>query len=347
MMKQLKYLPLILYIAGLACLPLAGAYAQETGGDNEAETEAVSASETESDTETESEKEPEKEKAVDVKSESAPEQKPKKSARREAIEHYNKGVELHKQGQFNRAIAEYKEAIQANPKLEQAYSNLGLLYTAQKNWTKAMESFEKALEIKPDRTTSLNGLGSVLFAMKKPEEALEKWKRVVELNPKFESAYYNMGYVYEKDDKYLKALEVYSKALSVNPRMADSYYRMGVLLNKNEHPAQALVMLNKAISLEPAGDFVREARKQIASINKDFKKEEDQPAGEDDRKRAISDSGNVEKSGTQEKGDGKGKTALIRSFFKLKKENEDKSKDMNMFIQPPKELSDLQSKPKE
>ncbi|HMO23036.1 MAG TPA: tetratricopeptide repeat protein, partial [Candidatus Melainabacteria bacterium] len=141
--------------------------------------------------------------------------------------------------------------------------------------------------------------------------------------------------------------EGYSKALSVNPRMADSYYRMGVLLNKNEHPAQALVMLNKAISLEPAGDFVREARKQIASINKDFKKEEEEPAGEDDRKRTISDSGSVEKASPPDKVDGKGKTALIRSFFKLKKENEDKGKDMNMFIQPPKELSDQQSRPKD
>lgn len=270
-----------------------------------------------------------------------------KELRKQAVKHYNQGVELHKKGHFNKAILEYKEAINANPKLEQAYSNLGLIYTAQKSWNKAMEAFEKALEIKPDRATSLNGLGSVLLALKKPEQAMEKWEKAISINPNFESAYFNMGVIYENEDNYIKALEVYNKALAVNPRMADSYFRMGTLMNKKEHPAQALVLLNKAISLEPAGDFVREARKQIASITKDLKKEETEIKEEKDLpkevdKKIVSDNGATSKKAKVKEKEGKG--IKLRSLFKRNKKSE--TADMDMFIQPPKEQEDLKAKPK-
>jgi tetratricopeptide (TPR) repeat protein len=192
----------------------------------------------------------------------------------EAVKHYNKGLDLHHAGFLNKAIEEYQAALAKDDRLEQAYSNLGLIYTAQKNYLKATEAFDKALALKPDRATSLNGLASVLYARKQFDAAIEKWKRALELNPRFASAYFNMGTAYESESKFDEALSNYWKSIEMAPDMGEAYYRLGSLLNKMKHPAQAEVMLTRFVEIEPESETAREARKQLLAISNAFRKED-------------------------------------------------------------------------
>lgn len=192
----------------------------------------------------------------------------------EAVKHYNKGLDLHHGGFLNKAIEEYQAALAKDDRLEQAYSNLGLIYTAQKNYIKATEAFDKALALKPDRATSLNGLASVLYARKQFDAAIEKWKRALELNPRFASAYFNMGTAYESETKFDDALANYWKSIEMAPDMGEAYYRLGSLLNKMKHPAQAEVMLTRFVEIEPESETAREARKQLLAISNTFRKED-------------------------------------------------------------------------
>ncbi|CAN5286313.1 hypothetical protein BH11CYA1_BH11CYA1_43760 [soil metagenome] len=207
----------------------------------------------------------------------------------EAIKHYNKGLEFHQSGFFEKAVAEYKLAIASNERLEQAYSNLGLIYISQKSYVLANEAFEKALFIKPNRPTSLNGLASVLFARGQVEPAIKKWQEAVAVDPKFASAYFNLGTAYESQKKYDEALKVYVKAVSIAPDMADAFYHMGSLLNKQKHPAQALVLLRKAVDLAAESEFARDARKQISSIESQFAKDNGKDTGKDSKTKVVSD----------------------------------------------------------
>lgn len=267
-----------------------------------------------------------------------------------ARDHYNRGVELHRGGHLNKAILAYKEAIQLDEHMEPAYSNLGLVYTAQKSWSKALEAFDKALAMKPDRTTSLNGLGTVLYAMKRTDEAMDKWKKAIEIDPNFASAYYNMGNAYENSEKHREALDAYVKATDINPRMADAYYRIGSLLNKTKHAPQAHVLLNKAVKLAPEAEFAKDARRQIETLEKIFEKD-----GSEVNTTATTHSGSESKPKTvatgststqSEKKDPKNPPnpgKLIKNIFKKKGEVE--NKNVNMFVQPPAHESDLKAKP--
>ncbi len=202
----------------------------------------------------------------------------------EAIKHYNRGLEFHQSGFFEKAVAEYKLAIASDDRLEQAYSNLGLIYISQKSYALAQDAFDKALFLKPNRPTSLNGLASVLFARSQVDQAIEKWQKAVAVDPKFASAYFNMGTAYESQKKYDEALAVYVKAVSIAPDMADAFYHMGCLLNKQKHPAQALVLLKKAVDLAAESEFARDARKQILSIESQFAKDSGRDSGKDSGK---------------------------------------------------------------
>lgn len=263
-----------------------------------------------------------------------------------AREHYNRGVELHRGGFLNKAIAEYRLAIEADPNMEPAYSNIGLVYTAQKSWSKALEAFDKALAMKPDRTTSLNGLGTVLYAMKRSDEAMEKWRKAIEIDPKFASAYYNMGNAYETQEKHHEALDCYVKATIINPNMADAYYRIGSLMNKTKHLAQAHVLLTKAVQLAPEAEFARDARKQIEGLEKQFERDGAEmstaTSGESEGPKASEASPKTVATSTNDgiKGEKKPKPSL-KSIFKKKNGEKAPAKNVNMFIQPPNSDSDL------
>lgn len=185
----------------------------------------------------------------------------------EAFKRYNRGVELHQAGFLNQAIAEYKGAIEADARMEEAWSNLGGIYAAQKSYPKAMEAFEKALQLKPDRPTTLNGYGTVLYARGKTAEAKEKWKQAVQIEPGFASAYYNMGNALEGEKDVMTALAYYYLAIQANPNMADAYYRMGNLMQKDGHSAAAKVLLQRSTDLSPDAEFSRDAKKQINAID--------------------------------------------------------------------------------
>ncbi len=190
----------------------------------------------------------------------------------EAIKHYNHGVELHQAGFLNQAIGEYKAAIAADDRVEEAYSNLGVIYAAQHNYPRAKEAFVQALKLKPNRPTTLNGLGTVLYAQGQITQATEKWKEALAADPKFASAYYNMGNAYEGEKNLAEAKTCYMKAITVMPNMADAYYRLGNILSKEHHYAQAEVLLKKAIELAPDGEFVRDARRSLVIIEGRFEK---------------------------------------------------------------------------
>ncbi len=194
-----------------------------------------------------------------------------------AIKHYNRGVELYQSGFLNQSISEYKSAIDADPRMEESYSNLGLIYVAQRNYSKAVEAFNKALTLKPGRPTTLNGLGAVLYARGKVPEAMEKWKQAVTNDPQFASAYYNMGNAYESEKDDHSALNAYAKALRTNPAMADAFYRAGLLMVKEKHPAQASLLLSKSVELAPDADFVRDAKKQLSALESQLSGGSDEP----------------------------------------------------------------------
>ncbi len=195
----------------------------------------------------------------------------------EAIKHYNHGVELHQAGFLNQAIGEYKAAILADGRIEEAYSNIGIIYASQHNYPHAREAFEQALKLKPNRPTTLNGLGTVIYAQGQTAQAMEKWKEALAADPKFASALYNMGNAYEGQKNYAEAKSCYLKALTVAPNMSDSYFRLGNILIREYHWAQAEILLRKAIELAPDSEFSREAKHSLSIIESRFEKTKAKP----------------------------------------------------------------------
>lgn len=232
----------------------------------------------------------------------------KKPYAEDAIKHYNRGVELHQSGFLNQAITEYKAAIEADGRMEEAFSNLGVIYAAQRNYPRAREAFTTALSLKPKRPTTLNGLGTVLYAQGHVKEAKEKWLQALAVDPGFASAFYNIGNACESEKNLPEALNIYSQAITVAPNMADAYYRMGSIYYKQHHYPQASLMLRRSVELAPNGDFVAEAKRMLRTLEEDFAKKENQSGGH--RSSPKEESGGDEGYDSRSKQKKKGKSGV-------------------------------------
>jgi tetratricopeptide (TPR) repeat protein len=115
----------------------------------------------------------------------------------ETIQHYNRGVELHAQGQVDEAISEYKLATRADSRMEQAWSNLGSAYAQEKSYDQAIQAFQKALAICEEygletsgTSHCLVGLAEVYRALGKNDKAEPLYKRAVVIDEKIHSPLY-------------------------------------------------------------------------------------------------------------------------------------------------------------
>lgn len=96
-----------------------------------------------------------------------------------AREHFEKGVRLSLQKDYEAAIAEYEKSLEYNPQSAPAYNNLGFAYYDKGDIDKAIEAQKKALDIDPQLPNGYYGLALALEKKGDEEGALENWKAFI------------------------------------------------------------------------------------------------------------------------------------------------------------------------
>ena len=122
------------------------------------------------------------------------------------------------------AIKAYQTAIQLNPKMSIAYSNLGNIYHRVLNDTEmAKKNFEKAIDAEPNFAVPLNNLGNLYKDLNQPKKAVEYLKKAIEKEPTLFTAYKNLGVAYSSMGDFKQSIEYYYKGLSINPDYLESH----------------------------------------------------------------------------------------------------------------------------
>ena len=114
-------------------------------------------------------------------------------------------------GDEDKTIEYLKTAISYDPKLTQAYDNLGRIYYGRQDMDHAQEYFEKALKIDPNLASAQLSLAWInLLVRSKPETALKYFKKVlvVDQDPKI---YFGMGSAYFASNQREEAMDMITK----------------------------------------------------------------------------------------------------------------------------------------
>jgi Flp pilus assembly protein TadD len=107
---------------------------------------------------------------------------------REAEYHYTLALALNDAGNLNNAITELQEATRLNPRLADAWRNLGLARAAKEDLPGALEALRRAEELSPGDARIPYARATVLARLDRMSEARAAATHALELRPDYPEA---------------------------------------------------------------------------------------------------------------------------------------------------------------
>jgi tetratricopeptide (TPR) repeat protein len=146
----------------------------------------------------------------------------------EAMQHLQAGLEARQQHQVDTEIAEFRKASELDPKLADAFVNLGGAYMEKHDYGSAVAPLKRALELSPDLPVAHQLLGYALLAQGYAAEAIPHLQKI--------GAQEALGIAQIETGQYIEAVGNFSAALAQRPGDPDLLYYLGHssgLLSKN------------------------------------------------------------------------------------------------------------------
>ena len=139
--------------------------------------------------------------------------------REAAAEHFRKAYELQMAGEYQQAIEFYTKSIEAYPTAE-AYTFRGWTYSFLGDYERAIAECRAAIQMDPEFGNPYNDIGAYLIEQGKWEEAIPWFKQAMEAK-RYEARcypYFNLGRVYEHKHDWVQAKQYYARAYAMDSR---------------------------------------------------------------------------------------------------------------------------------
>jgi len=112
-------------------------------------------------------------------------QKIAKKYPKEKLAYYVLGVLNRGNGYFDKAVEEFKKALDLDPDYGEAHNDLGYTYLQMENFEKSIEHFKKYASLNPGDANPLDSTAEAYFLMGRLDEAIAKYKEALEVKPDF------------------------------------------------------------------------------------------------------------------------------------------------------------------
>lgn len=145
--------------------------------------------------------------------------------------HYNLGLAYAHKGLVEEAISEFKQAIECNPNLAQAYVNLGGLYmTAEADPAKSIEANLKAIEIDSNLGPAHSNLAFGYLRGGQPEMAVSHGQKALELMPGSPQAFQLLATAYIEAGQAQSAADLSMKMIEADTSFAPAHFHLAAAL---------------------------------------------------------------------------------------------------------------------
>jgi tetratricopeptide (TPR) repeat protein len=153
--------------------------------------------------------------AAGVKTASTSEAVGRTTAIQSTEEYYRKRAATKKssqEGESDKAIADYTEAIRLDPKLAMAYCNRGVAYGSKGEYDKAIADCTEAIRLDPKLDLAYELRGLAYGSKGEYDKAIADYTEAIRLDPKFALTYHNRGLAYESKGDHDKAEADFAEA---------------------------------------------------------------------------------------------------------------------------------------
>jgi len=134
------------------------------------------------------------------------------------------------QGKYTEAIAEYRKAIEKNPKAINLHYRLGRALLQQSHdpaiLEQARKEFEAELSLNPSDAVAEYQVAQILTAAQKKPEAAAHFERAAELRPDFPEALIAVAKLRSEAKRYADAIALLERAVKLQPRNETAHYNL-------------------------------------------------------------------------------------------------------------------------
>ena len=166
--------------------------------------------------------------------------------------HNGIGFLLTKMGRLDEAVDHLNAAIRIFPIFPTAHRNLGNALMKKGQNTDAIKEFEYALALQPDDAPTHCNLATALLNQGQLNQAIAQYERAIELRPDQAEAYYDLGNCYYlQQGNPEKAIKQYEQALKLSPRLVEARNNLATILCQKGEIERAISEWEEAIRLQP------------------------------------------------------------------------------------------------
>jgi len=126
--------------------------------------------------------------------------------------------------------------------------------------------FRQAIDLEPNMSAALTNLGNLVYRQGELDEAKGLYERALDHDPMQAEARYNLANVFEDLGETELAIAELRRVCAACPDFPDAHYNLGLLLSQVGGTAQAVQHLERYLELDTKSDWASHARSYLDQI---------------------------------------------------------------------------------
>ncbi len=152
--------------------------------------------------------------------------------------------------QEDQAIADFNEAIRLDPQYAAAYVRRAFSWRKKGQYDKALADCNEALRINPSFVAGHTGRAVMWMSGKQYGLAINECAEAIRLDPNFATGYATRAAAWQLKQDYAKAIADYNEAIRLNPKTAQWFASRGAAYAATEDYERSLADFDAAIRLD-------------------------------------------------------------------------------------------------
>ena len=178
------------------------------------------------------------------------------------------GNALFEKGGLKEAGVQFKNALQINPELSEAYYGLAKLSEKESDWVGMHRNLQEVVRLDPNNLDARVKLGTLLI--EQLEKAKEQVSSALKLDPENNGAILLDGMIQYKEEHYKEAMQQVDRVLAKESMNTKAIWLKASILLHEKQNAEAFALINRGLEREPGNLRLGMLKVQIHKTEKKF-----------------------------------------------------------------------------